>query len=88
MGSSAQYPALRHRRKRRWGWIREMVAEHRLSAATSILFLYMAVQMPSQSRRCQCIERVSVEGAKEVAEKSSRPWDTCLGHFFRSLILN
>ena len=72
MGSSAQYPALRHRRKRRWGWIREMVAEHRLSAADLIYPIFVhggsdaapIASMPG-------IERVSVDGAKEVAKRAA-----------------
>ena len=72
MGSSAQYPALRHRRKRRWGWIREMVAEHRLSAADLIYPIFVhggsdAEPIPSMPG----IERVSVEGAKEVAKRAA-----------------
>ena len=72
MGSSAQYPALRHRRKRRWGWIREMVAEHRLSAADLIYPIFVhggsdAEPIPSMPG----IERVSVEGAKEVAKQAA-----------------
>ena len=71
MGSSAHYPALRHRRKRRWGWIREMVAEHRLSAADLIYPIFVhggsdAEPIPSMPG----IERVSVEGAKEVAKRA------------------
>ena len=72
MGSSAHYPALRHRRKRRWGWIREMVAEHRLSAADLIYPIFVhggsdAEPIPSMPG----IERVSVEGAKEVAKRAA-----------------
>ena len=72
MGSSAHYPALRHRRKRRWGWIREMVAEHRLSAADLIYPIFVhggsdAEPIPSMPG----IERVSVEGAKEVAKQAA-----------------
>ncbi|MEC8050524.1 MAG: porphobilinogen synthase [Myxococcota bacterium] len=72
MGSSAQFPALRHRRKRRWGWIREMVAEHRLSAADLIYPIFVhggsdAEPIPSMPG----IERVSVEGAKEVAKRAA-----------------
>ena len=72
MGSSAHYPALRHRRKRRWGWIREMVAEHRLSAADLIYPIFVhggsdAEPIPSMPG----IERVSIEGAKEVAKQAA-----------------
>ena len=72
MSTSARYPALRHRRKRRWGWIREMVAEHRLSAADLIYPIFVhagsgSEPIPSMPN----IERVSVAGAGEVARRAA-----------------
>lgn len=72
MSTSARYPALRHRRKRRWGWIREMVAEHRLSAADLIYPIFVhdgttSEPIPSMPG----IERVSIDGAKEVAKRAA-----------------
>lgn len=72
MTTSARYPALRHRRKRRWGWIREMVAEHRLSPADLIypIFVHGGTE-PEPIASMPGIERVSVAGAKEVAKKAA-----------------
>lgn len=72
MSTSARYPALRHRRKRRWGWVREMVAEHRLSAADLIYPIFVhagtgSEPIPSMPN----IERVSVAGAGEVAKRAA-----------------
>ena len=72
MSTSARYPALRHRRKRRWGWVREMVAEHRLSVADLIYPIFVhagegAEPIPSMPN----IERVSVAGAREVAKRAT-----------------
>jgi porphobilinogen synthase len=71
MSTSARYPALRHRRKRRWGWIREMVAEHRLSAADLIYPIFVhggeaSEPIPSMPG----IERVSIDGAKDIAKRA------------------
>lgn len=72
MTTSARYPALRHRRKRRWGWIREMVAEHRLIPADLIypIFVHGGTE-PEPIASMPGIERVSVAGAKEVAKKAA-----------------
>ncbi len=71
MATSAQYPSLRHRRKRRWGWIREMVAEHRVTPADLIYPIFVHdgeanEPIPSMPG----IDRLSIHGAMEVARRA------------------
>lgn len=68
----ASFPALRHRRRRRYGWIREMVAETHLSPADLILPLFVhahstSAPIPSMPG----VERLSIDALVETARRAA-----------------
>jgi porphobilinogen synthase len=71
IATRAPFPMLRHRRKRRYAWMREMVAEHRLNPADLILPLFVHEHAQSEPiASMPGVSRVSIEGAVELASRA------------------
>ncbi len=69
---SAQFPSMRHRRRRKQGWIREMVRENRLSPADFILPIFVHDKdEPVAISAMPGVSRLTLSGLKEMATEAA-----------------